>query len=114
MIADLHAESAKYGLKLHFGKTRILSNFRALVPEYIICRGLQVRTLQGEESEKYLGRVLTTIDFHKKELENRLGCTWKAFFKFRAALTNKKTPLHERMVLFNAVVTPSALAAHGR
>ena len=80
MIADLRSESAKYGLKLHLGKTRILTNSGRTVPEVVHCRGLQVRTLPAAESEKYLGRALSTLDFHEKELTNRLNCGWKAFY----------------------------------
>ena len=111
MIADLQAESSKYGLKLHSGKTSIITNSSRSVPEHISCRGLQVRTLPAEESEKYLGRMLTTTDFHEKELENRLHCGWKAFFKFKTALTNKKVSMRERTALFESVVTPCVLYA---
>ena len=77
----------------------------------ISCRGLQVRTLLAEEAEKYLGRLLSTVDFHDKELDNRLNCGRKAFFKFKAALTNRKTSLRQRVALFDSVVTPCVLYA---
>ena len=113
MIADLQSESAKYGLKLHLGKTRILTDSGRPVPEVIHCRGLQVRTLPADESEKYFGRALSTLDFHEKEFTNRLNCGWKAFYKFKAVLTNTTVPLRLRIALFSSVITPTVLYACG-
>ena len=42
MIADLNTESAKFGLKLHLGKTRFLTSSKRTLPTGISCRGLQV------------------------------------------------------------------------
>ena len=111
MIADLNDEAQKFGLKLHLGKTCILTNSSRPLPEKIPCRSLNVRVLQHGEAEKYLGRRLTAKDQHETELQNRMSCGWKASFKFKGALTNRRVPLKHRYVLFESVVTPSVLYA---
>ena len=75
MIADLEAEARKYGLKMHMGKTVVLTNACAR-PNSIRCAGHDVRALQQGESEKYLGRKLSLDDFHNTELTNRLAAGW--------------------------------------
>ena len=55
MITDLSKEAAKYGLKLHLGKIKILPN---LGYSSLSCAGADAAVLPTTHSEKYLGRKI--------------------------------------------------------
>eukprot|EP00959_Pyramimonas_sp_CCMP1952_P263368 5507483-Pyramimonas_sp.AAC.1 len=71
MIVDLETEAKKYGLKVHVGKTAILTN-AAPRPPTVRCMGHDVRVLQQGESEKYLGRKFNLNTYHETELTHRV------------------------------------------
>ena len=109
MISDLHAEASKFGLKVHAGKTRILTTDSSATRRPCKLTGHEVQVLPAGESEKYLGRKLSLDDFHGTELDNRLAMCWAAFFKFKAALCNRCVPIRLRLALFETAVSPSTL-----
>ena len=111
MITDLAAEASKYGLKLHMGKTKVLTNCTARRPSHIDCCGHPVKILEPGEAERYLGRKLSTACFHEVELQNRLACGWACFFRLKDTLCNRRLPLKDRLRLFEACVTPCVLYA---
>ena len=111
MITDLAREAAKYGLKLHMGKTKALTNVMLRRPSYITCCEQQIQVLDASQSERYLGRKLSTDEYHDTELSNRIACGWACFFKFKDALCGRGLPLGDRLKLFEACVTPCILYA---
>ena len=56
MIEDLSKEAGKYGLKLHLGKTKVVTNTALCRPSSINCMGGSVQVLATNDSERYLGR----------------------------------------------------------
>ena len=113
MIAELAKEALKFGLKLHAGKTKILTNESTSRQTPVSCGGQDVHILQEGESEKYLGRKLSIDEFHNTELDNRLAMGWASFFKLKGALCNRQVPLKDRLKLFESSVTPCVLYACG-
>ena len=111
MIADLGKEASQYGLKLHMGKTRVLTNQAVDAPIKLPCGPHEVQVLGMDEAEKYLGRNLATKDYHTTELSNRIASGWAAFFKFKHALCDRKLPLQDRIKLLEATVTPCVMYA---
>ena len=80
MISDLDQEASKFGLKLHLGKTVLLTNRVANRPSVVKSRGLSLKVVASDESERYLGRKLSTTEYHAAEFANRLASAWAAFF----------------------------------
>ena len=83
MITDLGRESFKFGLKLHMGKTKVLTSCFAKRPSSITCCGQQVQVLDPTEAEKYLACKLSADSFHDTGLANRMACAWSCFFKLK-------------------------------
>ena len=113
MISDLAREAAKFGLEIHLGKTRILTNKGGKRPSHIKCYNHNVEVVAADSTEKYLGRALTMVNQHDAELQNRLASAWAPFFKSKSALCNRRLLLKDRLRLFEAVVTPCALYSCG-
>ena len=79
MMTDLAQDASKYGLKIHAGKTLVLTN---APPPRLVCTPLQgglVQVLDIKGSQKYLGRKLSIDDLHQTELSNRIACGWRVF-----------------------------------
>jgi hypothetical protein len=113
MIRDLKSEAKKFGLILHPGKTKILTNADGKRPNHIDCDGQLVEILKEGGAERYLGRKLTIDDYHKTEVSHRIQSGWEAFFKFKEKLCNHQLELKMRIKLFESVVTPCTLYACG-
>ena len=79
MIAYVSQDAAKFGLKMHAGKTNILTTDGKSRQTPASCGGLDV--------------------FHTAELDNRLSMGWSALFKFKGALCNKHIPVKARIAL---------------
>ena len=113
MINDLIEAAGKYGLKLHLGKTVVLTNCTTNRPETISCRNGPARVAAHDKSERYLGRQITLPLCHATELSNRLAVGWAAFFKNKELLCNRKLSLKARLKFFEAVVTACVLYGCG-
>ena len=68
-----------------------------------------MEVLGPDKSEKYLGRKLCLSTYHATEVRNQIALAWGSFMKFKKELCGKHYPLHDRIRLFEAVVTPRAL-----
>ena len=70
MIQHLRAEAATYGLKMHMGKNKVLTNS---LPSFLrgnICIGQEtVEVVAPSDAEKYLGRKLCATDAMEAELK---------------------------------------------
>ena len=67
------------------------------------------QVLRQDAAEKYLGRKLSFGGHQHVEQENRIAAAWAAFHKHKGELCNKHYRLRDRIKLFEAVVTPTAL-----
>ena len=113
MIADLKKAAAARGLKIHSGKTKILTNLAAVsmqrVPSSLAVDGETYAVLGATDSTKYLGRKVCCKDPHQVELDNRIAKAWGAFSQHKQELTDRRHRLANRMRLFEAVVTSTLL-----
>ena len=111
MLADVMDEGGKVGLHLHPGKTKIQHNnigYGSKVRSANI-KGVDIEVLDPTAATMYLGRSLSLTDTHDVELKHRLAKAWSKFGMYRQELTDRSIPLHLRLKLFHAVVTPSVL-----
>lgn len=98
------------------GKTKVLSNIedeRREGLDYIEISGHKVDILKLGESTKYLGRALSFESLHDTEIQHRINCGWSKFHVFKKGLCCKHYPLHDRLRLFEATVTPCVLYGCG-
>eukprot|EP00973_Karenia_brevis_P050076 6950638-Karenia_brevis.AAC.1 len=79
ILNDLRLEASTYGLTLHLGKTRVITNAMLKKDKSVFVGGEHVKILGPEESEKYLGRKLCAEEFHATELDNRIRSGWATF-----------------------------------
>ena len=85
MLRDLKHEAAKYGLKVHFGKTEIFTNnFDAAMGGSAQTDGVLVKIAQPGETAKYLGRKLSVLDCHGVEIDYRVAAGWAVLGKYRS------------------------------
>jgi len=109
MLCHLRDHAARYGLRIHMGKTTILTNTDCGEGCSVTVGDTQVQIVPPGGSEKYLGRVLNLADFHGAELANRMSTAWRSFAKYKHILCSKRYPLPARVKLFESVVSPAAL-----
>ena len=76
MITHLRCEAEKFGLKVHLGKTKILTNCTDTVQQRDadVC-GDKVHVVPPGECERYLGKLVCLEASQEAELKNRIGCT---------------------------------------
>ena len=114
MLRQFAVAAVKYGLKIHQGKTKILTwDVLALGAAPIVVDGIAIKVLGETEAERYLGRKLCFQDSCQVELQNRLDAGWAAFHKHKAELCSKFYRTCDRVRLFDAVVTPVILYGAG-
>lgn len=110
MLHDLDVVSSQYGLKIHLGKTKVLTWSALVCGAPYVCLGTdRVAILAEFESERYLGRKLSFACCMDTEFANRISAGWAAFHKHKAELCNKFYRIQDRARLFEAVVTPAVL-----
>ena len=77
------------GLKIHPGKTKILSNQSLNIRKEIEIDDIKVEILTREESTKYLGQMITFQQQETSEIRNRIRAAWATFHKYRQELTSR-------------------------
>ena len=108
MVRDLANVARNYGLKLHMGKTVILTTASSR-PINVRCDELVVKVAGADHAERYLCRELCMSDYYECELTHRIAIAWASFMKFKGVLCNQRVNLGDRLRMFNAVITPSVL-----
>ena len=110
MLAQFGEASKRYGLKLHFGKTKLLT-WDALADgcESVSIGGVPVVIQAETAAEKYLGRKLCFGNSCEVELNNRIASAWAAFHVHKNELCGKNYRMVDRLRLFEAVVSPVML-----
>ena len=92
MLKDLSQEAGKFELKLHMGKTVVLTNRSTGIPASVMCGAGTVKVAGVDDTEKHLGHKLSTLHFHETEFSNRLASVWAACFNRKDVLCNRKVP----------------------
>ena len=110
MLSHLSVEAAKFGLRINFDKTKVLTwNDLSQGASSVNIGGRQVEILEESVAERYLGRKISCDGWHEAELSNRIAAAWAAFHKHKAELCGPSYRLHDRVRLFNSVVSPVVL-----
>eukprot|EP00959_Pyramimonas_sp_CCMP1952_P141089 2952834-Pyramimonas_sp.AAC.1 len=86
MWSDLKTEASRYGLAVHFGKTRILANCELTGGASVRVGEDDVSILAPDAAEKYLVRLVSVGNFQAAELTNRMNAAWRAFAKCKSGL----------------------------
>ena len=111
MLADVAREGARVGLQLHPAKTKIQHNdigYGSRARKTKVA-DMEIEVLDPSAHAMYLGRALSLTDTHDAELRHRIRKAWSKFGTFRGELTDRAVPLHLRLRLFHAVLTPTIL-----
>ena len=117
ILADLAEIAKDHGLALHPGKTKILSSkYNRTAAEqathtWVLNSKVEILPLHGQT--KYLGRLISFHDPHTTEIKHRMKKAWAAFHANKHILCNRSYPLKQRLKVFNAVVTPTAMYGAG-
>ena len=112
MLCDFKRSTEKVGLRIHPGKTKILSNQSSNIRKDIEIEDIKVEILTREESTKYLGQMTTFQQQETTEIRNRIRA-WATFLKYRQELTSRNNMLRHRLRLFDAVVSLTMNYASG-
>ena len=83
----------KVGLRIHPGKTKVLSNQSSISPDSkkeMQISDVKIEILTRSESVRYLGQLITFQHQETTEIKNRIRTAWATFHKYRQELTSKK------------------------
>ena len=87
MLQDLSEISTRYGLKINYDKTKVLTwNALAGGQQSVSIGDKSIGVLDEKASERYLGRQLSFHNSHAIKLKNRIAAGWAAFHKNKAEL----------------------------
>ena len=111
MMELLHDELLAVGLRMHEGKTKILTSRDSCAQSSVNVRGMPIEILSTHASHRYLGRVLSLDASTRAETEvnNRIKLAWWKFNRHRRWLTNRHIPIALRLRLFELAVQPTAV-----
>ena len=109
MIKDLQTAAAETGLHIHPEKSKVITNGKRAAASQISITGGALDVLPDDEPVKYLGKKIAMTGMHETELNHRISAAWACFNSHRAELTNKTYALKNRLKLFSATVTATAL-----
>ena len=88
MMYEFKESTENVGLRIHLGKTKVLSNQSSLSPDLkkeMQIGDMKIEILARSESVRYLGQLIT---FQQQETtENRIRTAWATFHKYRQELT---------------------------
>ena len=84
MLGDLSTRAGEAGLKLHAGKTKIVSNVvnrgGVLAQSHVQVGPDNIEVLPVGGSVSYLGRKVCFQDFHDVEIQSRIAKGWGGFW----------------------------------
>ena len=110
MLRAFIAVSKEYGLKVHAGKTRVMTwNHLSRERRTLNLDQAVFTILEETDSERYLGRKLSFYNCHSTELHHRLAAGWSKFHSFRSELTSASYSLRSRLRLFETIVSTTVL-----
>ena len=113
MLEDFVVAACKRGLAVHPDKTKILTNADIVasrrLPSTMEANNESFEVLGSTGTAKWLGRKVRFHDPHESELCSRIASAWGAFTRHKEELTSRRFRLHDRLRLFNAVVSSTVL-----
>ena len=109
MITGLQVATGAAGLQLHPEKTKVITNGQHATQSYVTIPDGKIEILSPETAVKYLGKQLAMENMHETDFNHRISAAWACFGRHRTELTNKAYALKDRLRLFSATVTPTAL-----
>ena len=110
MLLQFEESARRFGLKLNFDKTTVLTQRRWSNGCQHICMGNStVQILNEDASERCLGRTFCLRDGHRVEHQHRISSAWAAFHKYKSEICSKHYPVKARVRLFESIVTPVPL-----
>ena len=112
-LCDFKRSTEKVGLRIHPGKTKILSNQSSNIREEIEIDDIKVKIWTSEENTKYLGQMMTFQQQETTEIRNRIRAAWATFHKCRQELASRTYRFKHRLRLFDAVISPTMSYASG-
>ena len=110
MLYEFKESTEKVGLRIHPGKTKVLSNqssFCSETKKEMQVDDIKIKILTRSESVRYLGQLITFQSQATTEIKNRTRAAWATFHKYRQELTSKNYLVKHRLRLFDAVITPT-------
>ena len=113
MLCDSKHSTEKVGLKIHPGKTKILSSQSSNSRKEIETDNITVDRLTRGESTKYLGHMVTFQQQEMTDIKNRIRAAWATLYKYKQELTSKSYLLRHPLRSFDMVVTPTMNYASG-
>ena len=81
MLCDFEHDTEKVGLKIHPGKTKILSCQISNTRKEVEIDNIKVEKFTREESTKHLGQMVTFQQQEMTEIKNRIRAAWATFHK---------------------------------
>ena len=105
MMCEFKQSTEKLGLKIHPGKTKILSKQSSSRGKDMEMNNIKVGILTKEESTKYLGQIVT--------FQQQIRAAWASFYKYTQELTSKSHRLRHRRRLFDMVIFATMNYASG-
>ena len=113
---DFKESTETVGLRIHPGKTKVLSNQSSLSldsKKEMKTDDIKIETLTRSESVRYLGQLNTFQQQETTEIKNRIRAAWATFHKYGQEQTAKNNPPRHRLRLFYAAITPTTRHATG-
>ena len=110
MVYEFKESTEKVGLRIHPGKTKVLSNQSSTSldsQKEMQIGDVKIEILTRSESVRYLGQLITFQHQETTEIKNRIRTAWATFHKYRQELTSKNYLLKHRLRLFDAAITPT-------
>ena len=114
MMCDFKRSTEKVGLKIHPGKTKILSIQSSSTRKEMEIDNIKVEILTREESTKYLGHMVKKQQQETTEIKNRIRAGWATFYKYKQELTSNSYLLRHWLREFDMVITPTMNYASGK
>ena len=113
MMCDFKKSTERVGLKIHTGKTKLLSNQGSNKRREVSINNIKVEVLSVKECAKYLGQTITFEQRETTDIRSRIRAAWASFDKYKQELTSKSYLLQHRLRLFSVGITPTLSYASG-
>ena len=116
MLYEFKESTEKVGLRIHPGKTKVLSNQSSPSPDSkkeMQIDDVKIEILTRSESVRFLGQLITFQQQETTEIKNRIRTAWATFLKYRQELTSKNYLPKHRLRLFDAAITSTICYASG-
>ena len=97
MMSDSKKITESVGLKIHPGKTNILSNQGSNKRREVSIDNMRVEVIPASECAKYLGQTITFEQQETAEIKGRIRAAWRFFTKYKQALTSRSYLLQHRL-----------------